>query len=218
VAGDELDAAVLKSLPDHSCVVSRDRWLALDAFGPVHRSGGHLGPLSQLARGPSEQLSRGPNLSACDHPSFPSSCFAMSFGVKKLLVEFELLSQPLDFRLRAADDQPAELQKTPLPARQLLGAAREFRRASRGWVVSEQQESAASRMALTRAWRAAGVRLLQEGYSSAEVTETMLSVALASWSGLRDGKDAARQLRTIADQLENGAEGHAIEAPSSRAA
>jgi hypothetical protein len=41
----------------------------------------------------------------------------------------------------------------------------------------------------------------------ADVTETLRSVALASWSGLRDGKEAARQHRAIADQLENGAEG-----------
>jgi hypothetical protein len=44
----------------------------------------------------------------------------------------------------------------------------------------------------------------------------MLSVALASWSGLREGKDAARQLRAIADQLEDGAgaDGQATEARS----
>jgi hypothetical protein len=57
------------------------------------------------------------------------------------------------------------------------------------------------RSKLTTAWRAVGNRLLEEGYAPADVTETMLSVALASWSSLRGREAAARHLRTVADHL-----------------
>jgi hypothetical protein len=58
-----------------------------------------------------------------------------------------------------------------------------------------------ARAKLTAAWRAAGKRLLDEGYSPADVTDTMLAVALASWSGLRDRDSAARHLRAVANHL-----------------
>ena len=62
-------------------------------------------------------------------------------------------------------------------------------------------ESEEVRPKLTAAWRAVGSRLLDEGYAPADVTETMLAVALASWSGLRDRESAARHLRAVADHL-----------------
>jgi hypothetical protein len=62
-------------------------------------------------------------------------------------------------------------------------------------------ESEDVRAKLTASWRAAGNRLLAEGYSPADVTETMLAVALSSWSGLRDREAAARHLRAVADHL-----------------
>jgi hypothetical protein len=54
---------------------------------------------------------------------------------------------------------------------------------------------------LTAAWRAVGSRLLAEGYDPSDVTETMLAVALASWSGLRDREAAAQRLRAVADEI-----------------
>jgi hypothetical protein len=62
-------------------------------------------------------------------------------------------------------------------------------------------DSEQARARLTAAWRAVGNRLLAEGYAPGDVTDTMLSVALASWSGLRDREGAARRLRAIADHL-----------------
>lgn len=38
---------------------------------------------------------------------------------------------------------------------------------------------------VSNAWRVVGKRLLTEGYDPALVTETMLTVALKSWVGLR---------------------------------
>jgi len=55
---------------------------------------------------------------------------------------------------------------------------------------------------LSNAWRVVGKRLLAEGYDPALVTETMLTVALKSWVGLRTRPDAVRRLRLLADQLE----------------
>jgi hypothetical protein len=55
---------------------------------------------------------------------------------------------------------------------------------------------------LSNAWRVVGKRLLAEGYDPALVTETMLTVALKSWVGLRTRPDAVRRLRSLADQLE----------------
>ena len=55
---------------------------------------------------------------------------------------------------------------------------------------------------LANAWRAVGKRLLAEGYDPALVTETMLTVALKSWVGLRTPEDAVRRLRSLADRLE----------------
>jgi hypothetical protein len=60
-------------------------------------------------------------------------------------------------------------------------------------------ESDEAKAELTAAWLAAGSRLVERGYTPADVTETMLSVALASWTGLRDRQAAARHLRAIAD-------------------
>ena len=54
---------------------------------------------------------------------------------------------------------------------------------------------------LSNAWRVLGKRLLAEGYDPV-VTETMLTVALKSWVGLRTRPDAVRRLRSLADQLE----------------
>ena len=55
---------------------------------------------------------------------------------------------------------------------------------------------------VSNAWRVVGKRLLAEGYDPALVTETMLTVALKSWVGLRTRPDAVRRLRSLADQLE----------------
>ena len=55
---------------------------------------------------------------------------------------------------------------------------------------------------VSNAWRVVGKRLLTEGYDPALVTETMLTVALKSWVGLRTRPDAVRRLRSLADQLE----------------
>ena len=55
---------------------------------------------------------------------------------------------------------------------------------------------------LSNAWRVVGKRLLTESYDPALVTETMLTVALRSWVGLRTRPDAVRRLRSLADQLE----------------
>jgi hypothetical protein len=57
------------------------------------------------------------------------------------------------------------------------------------------------RAQLAAAGRAVGNRLLAEGYDAHDVTETMLAVALASWSGLRDREAAAQRLRTVADEI-----------------
>ena len=56
---------------------------------------------------------------------------------------------------------------------------------------------------VSKAWRVVGKRLLAEGYDPALVTETMLTVALRSWVGLRSRPDAVRRLRSLADQLEH---------------
>ena len=66
----------------------------------------------------------------------------------------------------------------------------------------ESAERENLRKSLANAWRAVGNRLLDEGYSPADVTATMLSVSIASWSGLRDSKEAAEYLRAIADRIE----------------
>ena len=55
---------------------------------------------------------------------------------------------------------------------------------------------------VSNAWRVVGKRLLTEGYDPELVTETMLTVALKSWVGLRTRPDAVRRLRSLADQLE----------------
>jgi hypothetical protein len=68
--------------------------------------------------------------------------------------------------------------------------------------MSQAPETQEVRRRLASAWRAVGNRLVAEGYNPADVTDTMLSVALASWSGLRDPKEAAGQLRAIANRLE----------------
>lgn len=57
------------------------------------------------------------------------------------------------------------------------------------------------RRELAKAWRAAHDRLLAEGYDPMDVTDTMLSVALASWSGLRGKEAAAERLNAVADEL-----------------
>jgi hypothetical protein len=68
--------------------------------------------------------------------------------------------------------------------------------------VSQPPETEEVRRKLAGAWRAVGNRLVAEGYNPADVTETMLTVAIASWSGLREPKEAAGQLRAIAERLE----------------
>lgn len=68
--------------------------------------------------------------------------------------------------------------------------------------MSQALETEDVRKALANAWRAVGSRLLEEGYSPADVTSTMLSVAVTSWSGLRNPNEAAAHLRAIAERLE----------------
>jgi len=55
---------------------------------------------------------------------------------------------------------------------------------------------------VSNAWRVVGKRLLTVVYNAAVATETMLTVALKSWVGLRTRPDAVRRLRLLADQLE----------------
>jgi hypothetical protein len=62
-------------------------------------------------------------------------------------------------------------------------------------------DAEATQAQLAAAWRAVGNRLLAEGYDPLDVTETMLAVALASWSGLRDREAAAQRLRAVADEI-----------------
>jgi hypothetical protein len=65
--------------------------------------------------------------------------------------------------------------------------------------MAEGSEETRTRLAV--AWRAVGNRLVAEGYDPHDVTETMLAVALASWSGLRDREAAAQRLRAEADEI-----------------
>ena len=67
--------------------------------------------------------------------------------------------------------------------------------------MNGDKDEAASEQ-VSNAWRVVGKRLLAEGYDPALVTETMLTVALKSWAGLRTRTDAVRRLRSLADQLE----------------
>ena len=73
--------------------------------------------------------------------------------------------------------------------------------------MSEAPETEAVRRQLADAWRAVGNRLIAEGYNPADVTSAMLSVAVASWSGLLERPEAARQLRAIADRVEQSTDG-----------
>jgi hypothetical protein len=68
--------------------------------------------------------------------------------------------------------------------------------------VDEIEDTPEVRRQLSKAWRAAGNRMVEAGYSPTAVTETLLAVALASWSGLRSRDAAAERLREMADQLE----------------
>ena len=79
------------------------------------------------------------------------------------------------------------------PAFRRLRHRREAGRSS-GWravanrgrrIVLETSETEQVRRRLTSAWRAVGNRLIEEGYKPAGVTTTMVTVAVASWSGLR---------------------------------
>src|SRR5215204_969272 len=72
--------------------------------------------------------------------------------------------------------------------------------ASGGGLNGDNDEATSEQ--LSNAWRVVGKRLLAEGYDPALVTETMLTVALKSWVGLRTRPDAVRRLRSLADQLE----------------
>jgi hypothetical protein len=62
-------------------------------------------------------------------------------------------------------------------------------------------ESEKARAKLTAAWRAAGKRLLDEGYSPADVTETMLAVALASYGVLFGSATQAFNTKTSMGRL-----------------
>jgi hypothetical protein len=73
-------------------------------------------------------------------------------------------------------------------------------------IVSEASETEEIRRRLASAWRTVGNRLIAEGYEPADVTATMLTVAVASWSGLRAPWEAAEYLRAIADRLEQTGE------------
>ena len=72
--------------------------------------------------------------------------------------------------------------------------------ASGGGLNGDNDEATSEQVA--NAWRVVGKRLLAEGYDPEVVTETMLTVALKSWVGLRTLPDAVRRLRLLADQLE----------------
>ena len=72
--------------------------------------------------------------------------------------------------------------------------------ASGGGLNGDNDEATSEQVA--NAWRVVGKRLLAEGYDPEVVTETMLTVALKSWAGLRTRTDAVRRLRSLADQLE----------------
>src|SRR5918994_3373822 len=49
--------------------------------------------------------------------------------------------------------------------------------------LTSTEDTGEVRRQLSRAWRAVGVRLLEEGYDPGDVAETMLAVALTTWSG-----------------------------------
>ncbi|HKG83407.1 MAG TPA: hypothetical protein VKB16_09685 [Beijerinckiaceae bacterium] len=74
--------------------------------------------------------------------------------------------------------------------------------------MTSTEDTGEVRRQLSRAWRAVGIRLLEEGYEPGDVAETMLAVALTTWTGLKDHETAARHLRSIADELapEDGSE------------
>jgi hypothetical protein len=67
--------------------------------------------------------------------------------------------------------------------------------------LASTEDTGEVRRQLSRAWRAVGLRLLEEGYAPDAVAETMLSVALATWSGLKGNEEAAAHLRRIANEL-----------------
>ena len=66
---------------------------------------------------------------------------------------------------------------------------------------------------VSNAWRVIGKRLLTEGYDPALVTETMLTVALKSWVGLRTRPDAVRDMELVGKKTTRRDTGYSERAP-----